>query len=91
MPLKGDIKTALQNLAAAKRTRIVNAFASGYGYPATIPDPNNPAGPQIPNTQTQIDFAADRIVDFMLNMTQAQENRAAAAAVVLPTPIDPNS
>jgi hypothetical protein len=77
---KADLLTAVQsNFLAADRARIANAFASAYGYQATINGQ--------PNPQTKGDFAADQLVNYVKNIVLSEEAKAAVVAVPTPTPL----
>lgn len=80
MALKSDIKTAFtNNFTAAQITRIVNAFATAYGYQATINGS--------PNPQTKVDFAMDKISSYIQEITSSEELKVLQTAVVKPTAI----
>ncbi len=86
MPFKSDLKAAfVANFTAVPRNRIVNAFASAYGYSATIPDTANP-GATLPNPVTSADFAVDKIVEYIQNIVKGEEHKTAQAAVVVANP-----
>ncbi len=86
MPFKSDLKAAMvANIAAAPRNRIINAFASAYGYSATIPDPANP-GATLPNPVTTADFAVDKISEYIQAVVKGEEVKTAQAAVVVANP-----
>lgn len=68
---------------AASQTEYLDAFATQYGYQATIPNPN--AGqpnqqPTIPNPVTKKDFFVDRLTDWMNDTFQAGVVNVAASA-----------
>lgn len=84
MGLKADIGTAIQaNTTVAQRNRIVAAFSSAYGYLATLPDGNA-------NPETNVQFAARKIAEYIMNTVQGEEYKALHTAVVLPTAIPVN-
>jgi hypothetical protein len=74
MAFKADLKTAFTaNFDSSTLQRVVNSFASAYGYQATINGQ--------PNPQTKGDFAADQIIAYIKNIVQGEETKAAQAAV----------
>lgn len=45
------------DIAVADLPRVIDAIAGQYNYQDTIPDPNNPEGPEIANPETHAQFA----------------------------------
>lgn len=60
------------NIPDGQVARVRNAFASAYGYQATIPDPNN-AGQTIPNPETKGQFTERKIREFIREVVAGQE------------------
>ena len=54
-----------------------NAFASAYGYQATIDGQ--------PNPESKAQFRARKIKEYIKEITKAEEHKAALAAVAAPT------
>lgn len=83
MGFKADLKAAINaNFTAPRKARVVAAFASAYNYQTTIDG--------LPNPQAAFDFAAERIADYIQQIVQAEEQKAAHLAVSTPAavPID---
>ena len=65
----------------AAKNKVMDAFASAYGYQATIPNPN--AGQEgqpatIPNPQTQQAFFNQQITRYIRDIVRSEEIKAAA-------------
>ena len=61
--------------------RVVDAIAGNYGYTDTIPDPNNPEGPEIPNPETRDQFAQRQTAQFVKqNVISWEATQASEAA-----------
>lgn len=61
-------------------TRIIDAVAVVYGYPANIDDPQTP-GQTIPNPQTKAQFARAVIRRIIVNAVREAEMRSAKATI----------
>lgn len=74
---------------AAAKNKVVDSFATAYGYQATIPDPANP-GQTINNPQSKQAFYNARLTDFIRDIYRSVTIRAAevAAAVTAKTNAD---
>lgn len=55
-----------------------DAFATAYGWSATLPDGTTP------NPETKAQHRARRIKEFIKETTKAEENKVAHAAIVPP-------
>ncbi len=66
------------NIPDAVAGRVMDAFASRYGWAATIPDPANPTGPMIANPQAKAQFAKARVAAFVHDIVKAHEAVTAA-------------
>ena len=61
----------------AQITRVVDAFATAYGYQANIP---NPDGAPLPNPETRPQFMRRQIMVFIKRTVQSTEAVVAAEA-----------
>lgn len=64
----------------ASKDEMIDAFAAQYTYQATIPDPANPSGPQIPNPQTKQAFMNKQITAYLRDVFKAAQAQAATSA-----------
>ncbi len=79
MAFKADLKAAfVANFVATPRARLIDAFATAYGYSAFLADGVTA------NPQTKADFAVDKIVEYIQNVVKGEEAKAAHTAVVTP-------
>lgn len=58
------------------KTKVIDAFAAQYNYPATVPDPNN-AGATIPNPQSKQAFMNARLTQYIREVYKAAQSEAA--------------
>jgi len=70
-------------------TRVADAFAAAYNYQATVPNPADPEGPQIPNPVSKAAFVKQQVTAFIRNVTTGHE-AAAEAEVARKQRIDTN-
>ena len=54
-------------------SRVVDAFAGQYGYKTTIPNPQNPNAPEIPNPVSKSQFATNVVKSFVKEVVKAYE------------------
>jgi hypothetical protein len=66
------------NTGTVPLSRIVDAMAVVYGYPANIEDPENP-GQTIPNPQSKADFGRAVIRGIIVSAVREAELRTARA------------
>ena len=64
----------------AAKDGIIDAFAAQYGYQATVPNPANPNGEQIPNPQNKQAFMNAKITAYLRDIYRASKITAAADA-----------
>ena len=62
---------------SASKNKIIDAFATAYGYQANIPDPANP-GQTIPNPQSKQGFFNARLTAYIKDVYKAQQVATAA-------------
>ena len=61
----------------AQLNRVVDAFATAYGYQVNIPDPANP-GSTIPNPQNKRQFAKAQVARYVKEVVKGVEAESAA-------------
>lgn len=61
--------------------RVLNSFCTIRGYSDTVPNPEDPGGPWIPNPETKAQFAKRQLKEFVLQeLTRYEVGVAVAAA-----------
>lgn len=61
----------------AQAARVVDAFATAYNYPSTVPGAT-PLDPPVPNPQSKAQFAKAKVIDFIKSVVKGYEATNAA-------------
>lgn len=64
----------------ASKDEMIDAFAAQYNYQATIPDPANPNGAQIPNPVSKAQFMNKQITAYLRDIYKAAQTATATEA-----------